>query len=334
MENIQLVRLTDRGLYCENGGFFIDPSKPVDKALITHAHSDHARAGAHSYLTVKQGKFLIKQRLGSSINLETINYGQEISINGVKVSFHPAGHILGSSQIRIEYKGEIWVISGDYKIDEDITCDSFTTVKCHTFITESTFGLPIYKWSPQKEIFDDINSWWRRNKDVGIASIIFSYSLGKSQRIIAGLDESIGPIFTDSIIQKFNICYAESGIKLPLSGNIGEYIDENHSPGAIFISSPSTDSHWAIKFRRFSSAIVSGWMLVRKNRKRSSCDRGFPLSDHADWDGLLQAVKNSEADRILVTHGYSSSFARWLRENGFNADVLGYSLNSKGENIL
>jgi putative mRNA 3-end processing factor len=333
MKNNQLVRLTDNGLYCEIGGFYIDPSKPVNKALITHAHSDHARAGSHSYLTVKQGELLLRQRLGKNLNLETINYGQDISLNGVKVSFYPAGHILGSSQIRIDYKGEIWVVSGDYKIEEDITCDKFVSVKCHTFITESTFGLPIYKWPDQNEIFDDINSWWRRNKNAGFTSIIFSYSLGKSQRIIAGLDKSIGPIFTDTAIENINICYRVSGVNLPATGNINEFIDEVHSPGSIFISPPLTDSQLAHKFHRFSSAFASGWMLVRNNRRHSSFDRGFPLSDHADWEGLLQAVKNSEAERIFVTHGYSVTFVKWLCENGYDADVLQRYYNKDEENL-
>ncbi|MDR3609664.1 MAG: ligase-associated DNA damage response exonuclease [Ignavibacteriaceae bacterium] len=323
MNNTPLVRLTDKGLFCEAGGFYVDPSKSVDKALITHAHSDHARPGSKSYLTVKQGGLLLKHRLGRRINIETINYNQEISLDGVKVSFHPAGHILGSSQIRIEYKGEVWVISGDYKIEEDFTCEKFAPVKCHTFITESTFGLPIYKWAEQKELFNEINSWWKRNKEAGITSIIFSYALGKSQRVIAGLDESIGPIYTHPAVEDINVCYRESGIKLSATKNLNEFIDEYHSPGAMVIAPPSTDfSQWANKFHFYSSAFVSGWMLIRKNRKRTSFDRGFPLSDHADWEGLLQGVKHSEADRILVTHGFSSPFVKWLREEGINAEVL------------
>src|ERR1035437_7745039 len=239
MKTTPLVRLTDKGLFCESGGFFIDPIKSVDKALITHAHSDHARFGSRSYLTVKQGELLLKQRLGERINLQTIDYGQEISINGVNVSFHPAGHILGSSQIRIEYKGEIWVVSGDYKLQKDKTCETFIPIKCNTYITESTFALPVYKWSPQQEIFDDINSWWRKNKDSGITSIIFGYALGKAQRLIAGLDDSIGSIYTLTAVENINNCYRLSGIKLPLTKNINEIIEADNQSSAMVIVPPA-----------------------------------------------------------------------------------------------
>jgi putative mRNA 3-end processing factor len=328
METTSLVRLTDKGLFCESGGFYIDPIKSVDKALITHAHSDHARPGSLSYLTVKQGELLLKHRLGERINLQTISYGQEISLNGVKVSFHPAGHILGSSQIRIEYKGEIWVISGDYKLESDCTCKTFVPLKCNTYITESTFALPVYKWSPQQEILDDINSWWRNNKNSGTTSIILGYTLGKTQRIIAGLDYSIGPIYTHPAVENINKCYRDSGVKLPPTKKLNEIIDADDSSGAMVIAPPSIDSaELSNKFHKYSSAFASGWMLTRKNRKRSLFDRGFPLSDHADWDDLIKSIKETGAERILVTHGFSSILVKWLRENGFNADVLHTHMN-------
>jgi putative mRNA 3-end processing factor len=335
MKNTPLVRLNDNGLFCEIGGFFVDPAKTVDKALITHAHSDHARKGSRSYLTVKQGELLLKQRLGVRINLQTVNYAEDIYLNGVRVSFHPAGHILGSAQIRIEYKGEVWVISGDYKIEKDLTCEKFEPVKCNTFITESTFGLPLFKWCSQTQLFDDLNSWWRRNKDSGITSIIFGYALGKAQRIISGLDPSIGTIYTHSAIEIINQCYRNTGIKLPETKNISGIVDEELTPGALIIAPPSADIvQWTGKFRNFSSAFASGWTQLRKNRKRKSFNRGFPLSDHADWEGLLQAVKESEADKILITHGYSSSFAKWLCENGYDARVLQNSFDREGEDDL
>jgi putative mRNA 3-end processing factor len=335
MKNTSLVRLTDNGLFCEIGGFYIDPSKAVDKALITHAHSDHARPGSRSFLTVKQGELLLKQRLGSRINLQTVNYAEDIYLNSVKVSFHPAGHILGSSQIRIESKGEVWVISGDYKIEKDLTCDKYEPVKCNTFITESTFGLPIFKWRNQNLLFDEINSWWRRNKDSGAACIIYGYALGKAQRIISGLDPSVGTIYTHPAVEIINKCYRDTNVKLPWTKNISELEDDKLNPGAMIIAPPSADkSQWINKLPGISSAFASGWMQIRKNRKRNSFDRGFPLSDHADWEGLLQAVKDSEADRILITHGYSSQLAKWLCENGCNAGVLETSFQREGENGL
>jgi len=323
MKFTPLVRLTDKGLFCETGGFYVDPNKSVDKALITHAHSDHARPGSLSYLTVKQGERLLKQRLGSRINLQTLNYSETVYFNGVKVSFHPAGHILGSSQIRIEYKGEVCVISGDYKLEDDLTCEKFEPVKCNTFITESTFGLPIFKWCSQDLLFSEINSWWRLNKDLNVVSIIFGYSIGKSQRIISGLDLSIGTIFVHPVIESINQCYRDTGIKLPGTKNVNELSSIDPPSGTLIIAPPTADIFQMIgKPRNFSSAFASGWMQIRKNRKRNSFDRGFTLSDHADWDGLLQAVKETQAENILITHGYSSPLARWFGENGFNAGVL------------
>jgi putative mRNA 3-end processing factor len=334
MKNTSLVRLTDNGLFCEIGGFYIDPSKSVDKALITHAHSDHARTGSHSYLTVKQGELLLKQRLGQRINLQTINYSENVYINGVKISFHPAGHILGSAQIRIEFNGEVIVVSGDYKLEKDFTCDEFEPVRCNAFITESTFGLPIFKWCSQTLLFNEINSWWQKNKELNIVSIIFGYALGKAQRIISGLDPSIGPIITHPSIEIINQCYRDSGVILPETTNIIEIEDKDPPPGAVIIAPPSADISRIIGKIRTCSAFASGWMQIRKNRIRNSFDRGFALSDHADWEGLLQTVKQSQAENILVTHGYSSQLSKWFCENGYNARVLEKSSNTKGENRL
>jgi putative mRNA 3-end processing factor len=332
MKNTSLVRLTDNGLFCEIGGFYIDPSKSVDKALITHAHSDHARPGSHSYLTVKQGELLLKQRLGQRINLQTIDYSENIYINGVKVSFHPAGHILGSAQIRIEFNGEVCVISGDYKLEKDFTCDMFESVKCNTFITESTFGLPVYKWCSQSILFNEINSWWQKNKELNIVSIIFGYALGKAQRIISGLDPSIGTIFTHPSVEIINQCYRDSGVILPETKDIIEITGKDPPHGALVVAPPTADIFQMIgKSWNFSSAFASGWMQIRKNRKRNSFDRGFALSDHADWDGLLQTIKQTQAENILITHGYSLQLSQWLCENGYNARVLEKSSNSAGK---
>jgi putative mRNA 3-end processing factor len=333
MKNTPLVRLTDKGLFCEIGGFYVDPSKSVDKALITHAHSDHARPGSRSYLTVKQGELLLKQRLGNRINLQTVKYSDEIYLNGVRVSFHPAGHILGSAQIKVEFKGEVWVISGDYKLEKDLTCEKFEPVKCNTFITESTFGLPIFKWCSQSRVFKEINSWWRQNKDSDTISIIFGYALGKAQRIISGLDPSIGTIYAHPSVEIINQCYRNTGVYLTETKNISELAGKDSLRGALIIAPPSTDIFQMIgKHRKFSSAFASGWMQIRKNRKRNSFDRGFSLSDHADWEGILQAVKETEAENILITHGYLSQLAKWFCENGINAGILETSLNREGEN--
>ncbi len=320
MNNNRLLELNDKGLYCSKGGFYIDPGRPVDKALITHAHSDHARLGSKSYLAVDKSENLLKCRLGHNISLQTVRYDEIINLNGIKVSFHPAGHILGSAQIRLEYDKEVVVVSGDYKTEEDFTCEKFEPVPCNTFITESTFGLPIYKWSPQKEIFDDINNWWKQNINSGKTSLLFGYSLGKAQRLISGLDPSIGPILTHGAVENINNCYRLSGINLPETTYLGNIKDKDIPKEAIIIAPPSGDNPgWMKKFENVSRAFASGWMQVRGARRRRSMDRGFVLSDHADWNGLINTIKETGAENIFVTHGYTSVFVRWLKENGWNA---------------
>lgn len=332
MKNNSLICLSECGLYCKTGDFYIDPWRGVDNALITHAHSDHARWGSKKYLAVKESENLLRLRLGNDINLQTVNYGENIFINNVKVTFYPAGHVLGSSQIRIEYKGEIWVASGDYKTEEDFTCNKFEPVKCNHFITESTFALPIYKWCSQQEIFDDINTWWKRNKENNVTSIIFGYALGKAQRIISGLDPSIGLIFTHGAVENVNMAYRQTGIKLPHTQYIGEVTDKNLFASAMIVAPPSADSAvWIKKFRNFSTAFASGWMQIRGNRRRRSVDRGFVLSDHADWSGLISTIKETGAEKIYVTHGYSSSFVKYLCEQNFDAEVVQTQFEGEGE---
>jgi len=316
----KLLELNDKGLYCVKGGFYIDPWKPVDKALITHAHSDHARWGSKHYLSVDKSDNLLKLRLGKEINLQTVKYNEVLSINGIKISFHPSGHILGSAQIRMESDKEVAVVSGDYKTEEDTTCEKFEPIRCSTFITESTFGLPIYKWSPQKEIFDEINNWWKRNTENGKISILFGYALGKAQRLISGLDASIGPILTHKAVEDINNCYRASGINLQGTTCIRNINEKNIPKGSIIIAPPSSSSSLQMEsFDNVSLSFASGWMLVRGMRKRRAVDRGFALSDHSDWDGLINTIKETGAEKIFVTHGYISVLVRWLKENGWDA---------------
>ena len=316
-----LLEVTGKGLYCGEGKFYIDPWKPVDKAVITHAHSDHARFGSKYYLASDPSKLLLKSRLGD-IKLQTIPYGEAINFNGVKVSLHPAGHVLGSSQIRVENRGEVWVVSGDYKIEDDKTCDAFELVKCNTFITESTFGLPIYKWKPQTEIFDEINSWWKSNSERGKVCVIYAYALGKAQRIIAGL-ENIGPIFTHGAVEKLNACYRESGVELPETKYAGDVKAKNEFKGGIVVSPPSgNNSAWLRKFGSITDAFASGWMMIRGARRRRAVDRGFVLSDHVDWNGINKTIDDTGAENVLVTHGYASPLVRFLQEKGLNAKSI------------
>ncbi|MDQ7968687.1 MAG: ligase-associated DNA damage response exonuclease [Oxalicibacterium faecigallinarum] len=314
-----MVVARKEGLYCVPGDFYIDPWRPVARAIITHGHSDHARVGHTKYLATDQSAGILRARLGD-ISLDTLPYGETIEHNGVRVSLHPAGHVLGSAQVRMEHKGEIWVASGDYKVEPDATCATFEPVRCHAFITESTFGLPIYRWQPQQRIFDDINQWWRRNADNGRCSVVFCYAFGKAQRILHGLDTSIGPIVCHGAVEPLNRVYREAGVKLPDVYLASEIKDKAFYRNAIVIAPPSAGgSTWMRRFGDYSDSFASGWMQLRGARRRRAVDRGFVLSDHADWPGLMQAIRATEAHRVMVTHGQVAVLVRWLRENGLDA---------------
>jgi len=326
MNEEPLLKLTPAGLYCAAGDFYIDPWRSVPKAVITHAHSDHARRGMKEYLAAKDSLGLLLTRLGQESPLVGLEYGETLRVNGVKLSLHPAGHILGSAQVRVEYRGEVWVASGDYKVQPDPTCQAFEPVRCHTFITESTFGLPIYRWRPPESVAAEINHWWRTNADEGHASLLMGYSLGKAQRLIACLDPSIGPIFTHSAVETLNMHYRAAGIALPPT-QTPDKMDKASDPAAlkraILVAPPSAQSGpWLKKFGPLETAFASGWMTIRGTRRRQNVDRGFVLSDHADWPDLIGAIRATEATRILVTHGASAVLVRWLRDRGWDANAL------------
>lgn len=316
-----LLRFTAKGIYCPPADVYIDPWKPVPRALITHGHADHSRYGSDAYLSTDLAAPVIKYRLGD-IKIETVKFGEVRTINGVKFSFHPAGHILGSAQIRVEYKGQIWVASGDYKLEDDGLARPFEPVKCHTFITESTFGLPVYDWKPQEEIFADVNDWWRANAAEGKVTLLTGYSLGKAQRILRGLDTSIGKIFTHGAVENVNQVIRNQGIDLPDTIRVTRETDKKNYPGSIVISPPSAvNSPWMRQFKPLSVGIASGWMTLRGARRRKAADRGFVLSDHADWKDLNQAIEMTGAERVIVTHGYTNIFAKWLNEQGLQGQV-------------
>ncbi|MBC2602566.1 ligase-associated DNA damage response exonuclease [Puniceicoccus vermicola] len=310
-----LIRPTERGLFCETGGFYIDPWRPVDRALITHGHSDHARSGMGRYLTSAAGVPIVRERVGHDAPIEGIPFGERRKIGEVHVSFHPAGHLLGSAQIRVEHRGEVWVVTGDYKTDPDISCEAFEPVSCDTLITESTFGLPVYRWPEPEKVFRQIHQWWRDNQEEGRTSILFAYALGKAQRVLCGLDPSIGPIGIHGAVARLNPHYREAGIPLP------ETIHANaetrsilRGRGLIVAPGSAQNTPWIRRFAPYSLSFASGWMAVRGSRRRRALDRGFVLSDHVDWPGLLQTIEASGASRIGVTHGYAAPLIRWLRE--------------------
>ena len=319
---MSLVTFTDRGLYCGQADVYIDPWKAVGKALITHGHSDHARGGHKHYLATHDAIPVIRYRLGN-INIRGIDYGKEISINGVKISFHPAGHIIGSAQIRLEYRGEIWVISGDYKVEEDGLSGAFEHVPCTHFVTESTFGLPIFNWEPQDKVIEQINRWWKDNKELGKTSVITAYSLGKAQRVLQSLDASIGKIYTHGAIENTNEVIRKQGIPLRETTLVNDGHKYKDFIGNLVIAPPGAlGSSWMRRFRDVSTASASGWMAVRGMRRRRSTDRGFVLSDHADWNGLNEAIVASGAENVYVTHGYTDIFTQWLQDQGLNASVV------------
>jgi putative mRNA 3-end processing factor len=321
-----LVVLRPEGLYCPPGDFYVDPWRPVDRAVITHAHSDHARIGHRHYLAAAPGEGVLRTRLGA-IDLQVLPYGESVVHNGVRVSLHPAGHVLGSAQIRVEYQGRVWVASGDYKFmegsDVDPTCAPFEPVRCDVFITESTFGLPIYRWQPQRAIFADIDAWWRSNADNHRASVLFCYAFGKAQRVLAGVDASIGPIFCHGAVEPLNRAYREAGVALPPTTLVSEVIDKTLFRKGLVLAPPSAaGSTWMRRFGDYSDAFASGWMLLRGARRRRALDRGFVLSDHADWPGLHAAIAASGAERVIVTHGDVPVMVRWLNENGLDAEAF------------
>lgn len=319
----KLLEFSKKGIYCPQADIYIDPWSAVDKAIITHAHSDHARRGSKHYLAHKLSVPIMKFRLGKDISAVGIDYGKITEINGVNISLHPAGHIPGSAQIRMEYKGEVAVISGDYKLQNDGLTRAFEPVKCHTFITESTFGLPVYKWKSQLEIFSEINNWWKGNKEKGKVSILCGYALGKAQRILYNVDKSIGKIFGHGAITVINDIMRNEGLSLPVINRVEALFTKKDYEGSLIIAPPSvTGNGWLKKFEPYSLGNASGWMNIRGYKRRLALDAGFVLSDHADWNELNKAVAETGAEKIFVTHGYTSVFVKWLREKGYEAYEL------------
>lgn len=317
-----LLKFTDKGIYCEPARVYIDPWKPVSKALITHGHSDHARPGMKSYLCTRLTKPILHHRLGKGVKVDSIDYNDPVTINGVKFSFHPAGHVVGSAQIRAEHKGEIWVVSGDYKTQSDGISGDFELVQCHAFITESTFGLPVYRWPPQDTVISQINRWWSANKEEGKASIISAYSLGKAQRIIQNVDPSIGPIYCHGAVQLTNDVIRNAGVPIRETRYLDDSVSWEDLKSALVVAPGSALSGpWMKRFKDCSTGAASGWMAVRGTRRWQSVDRGFVMSDHADWNGLNETVTATGAEKVIVTHGYADVFARWLTEKGLNGQT-------------
>jgi len=318
-----LITFSSKGLYCRQADAYIDPWKPVDRAIITHAHSDHARPGHKRYLCTKGTEPILRLRLGQALNIQSEDFETTVSLNGVHVSFHPAGHLLGSAQVRLEYKGEVWVISGDYKVRQDRLSEPFEPVNCHHFVTESTFGLPVYQWQDEDVVADQINSWWKNSAAAGKIPVIGAYALGKAQRILSLLDTSLGPIYTHGAVENVNQALRDHGVVLKETVPVNPNQKKGDFTGGIVLATPSAfGSSWMKRFSPYTTAFASGWMMLRGTRRRMSIDQGFVVSDHADWVGLNTAIEATGAENVYVTHGYSSILARWLTEKGLNASEI------------
>lgn len=314
-----LIQFSDKGLYCPQGDFYIDPWRPVNKAVITHAHSDHARFGSSYYLCHHDCKPLLQLRLGPH-HFESTGWNEPVYMNGVKLSLHPAGHIIGSAQIRMEYNNEVWVVSGDYKTENDGISGAFEPVRCNTFITESTFGLPVYNWKPQSEIFSLMQQWIQQNIQDGKSSVITAYSLGKAQRILQAITPVTQKIYVHGAVWNVHTTLQQYGIPLPDVKRVTAETTKEELKGAVIITpSSSAEGLWVKRFAPYESGACSGWMQVRGNVRRNNVDAGFVLSDHADWNGLLASIKATGATKVYVTHGFQSVLSRYLNEQGIES---------------
>ena len=319
---MKFIKFTKKGIYCIPGKFYLDPWYPVDYAIISHGHADHSRWGNKHYLCHQDSKNILLHRLGKDISIETLNFNQTKTINGVKVSFFPAGHIIGSVQIKLEYKGKVVVFSGDYKTNPDFITTSFEPVKCHEFITESTFGLPIYSWKTEAELQSQLQQWIVNNQRQNKTSVFFGYSLGKAQRIMSLVD-GIDEVYVHSAINNLNQAISKSGIVLPKSKLITSDFNKKDIQNKIVILPPALlGSKLLKKIPNAATAICSGWMQIRGNRRWKGVDAGFAVSDHADWNGLLSAVKATEAEKVYVTHGSQAVFSKYLNEIGIESQEV------------
>ncbi|MFO0921244.1 MAG: ligase-associated DNA damage response exonuclease [Pirellulales bacterium] len=308
------------GLYCPAGDFYVDPWSPVRKAIITHAHSDHARTGMESYLAVVDGNAILRSRLGDQAAIQWVRYGESIRVGDALVSLHPSGHMTGAAQVRIEVQGRVSVISGDYKRQSDPTCPSFEPIPCHLFVTESTFGLPIYSWFDTREEIEGIATWWRSNREAGKSSILFAYSIGKTQRLMAELQSYEIPMVGHGAILESVAAYRSCGVPLPEVKAVHEKgPGESWSEYLLWAPPSAQNSPWLKRFGNVSTATASGWMRVRGVRKRRGCDRGFVISDHVDWQGLMETIREVRCEEVWVTHGYTETVVRYLKELGLSA---------------
>jgi len=314
---------TDSGLYCPAGDFYLDPWAPVARAVITHAHADHARPGHDAYLATPLTAAMMRHRLGA-LRVQEAEFGAALDLGGVRLSFHPSGHLPGAAQVRLEHRGAVWVVSGDYKTEADGLAEPWEPLACDTFVSECTFGLPVFRWRPQAEVLAEIAAWWRDCAAAGRAAVLGVYSLGKAQRVLAGLSPGPGPVMVHGAIEASNAVLRAAGVVLPDTVPVTPEMPRGAAArtGALVLAPPSAlDSAWMRRLGPAETALASGWMALRGIRRRRGAARGFVLSDHADWPGLNAAVRATGAARVWLTHGYAVPFARYLAETGLAAEV-------------
>ncbi|MGN7720642.1 ligase-associated DNA damage response exonuclease [Chitinophaga sp. 22620] len=330
-----VLTFTDSGIYCPAGDFYIDPWKPVNRAVITHAHADHARPENRKYLCTKDSVPLLHLRLGQDIAVQGMGWNETLQMNGATISFHPAGHMIGSAQVKVTVGGQTWVASGDYKTENDGISGQFEPVPCHVFITESTFGLPIYHWRPQSALFSDMEDWVKANEQSGKNSILLGYSLGKAQRLMYNLQHTGRHFLVHGAIYNAHETLRNAGWNLPPVELITQETPKERFKNSIIIAPPSTaDSTWMRRFAPYSLGVCSGWMQVRGNARRMNADAGFAISDHADWQGLLDSIRQTGAEKVFATHGFSSVLARYLQENGIQAEEVKTAFGGEEETAV
>lgn len=319
-----LIVLSPEGLYCPPGDFWIDPWKRVPKAVITHAHGDHVRTGMGHYWATREGTDLMRLRAGHNAPMTLLPYGERFTLGAATVSFHPAGHILGSAQVRIEVGDQVWVATGDFKRCPDPSCAPFEPVRCDTLVTEATFALPVYRWDDPAVVAKEIFDWWQSAKAEGRTAVLYCYALGKAQRVLAELTR-----FTDETVLLHGAmtplvkAYRKAGIRMLPTEPVGNPPKGTSFVGRLVLAPPgASGTPWMRRFAPFTSGFASGWMRLRGTRRRLAYDQGFVMSDHADWPGLIRSIEESGATRVLATHGNSDTLVAYLRERGLAADAL------------
>lgn len=312
------------GLYCRAGEFWIDPLKPVPRSVITHAHADHARSGAGEVFTAQSGLPVLTHRIGQPEDLTGLAYGESIELGETRITLFPAGHILGSATVRIESGQETWGVSGDFKRVPDPTCEPFEPFDCDVWLSECTFGLPVYRWQPTSEVIAEIMDWWQSCRDAGRPAVLFCYALGKAQRVLAELASArfSETVWLHGAMLPLTDCYREQGVALPPTRPVSEAEKSYRFEGNLILAPPSAaGSPWMRRFPKHSTGFCSGWMRIRGNRRRRGYDRGFVLSDHADWPGLVDTVADMRASRVISIHGNGEALTRHLQEQGLSAEA-------------